>query len=168
MMELVEFLTIQINIDERSAIESLFLLSQDHESVRSPGWYEAVCLAPGCEWTTSGTENVAEDAAYEHVGENHRDQRVLREVEAKRRILAEHEPEWRTVEWPHDQDGKGNALCCPRCQNAEHTDWRPAWGQAGELPEGFVAPYVLAPCTTLRLLALPYADHESYREEWKP
>jgi hypothetical protein len=23
-------------------------------------------------------------------------------------------------------------------------------------------------CTTLRLLALPYADHPDYREEWKP
>ncbi|WAL67110.1 DUF6221 family protein [Amycolatopsis cynarae] len=24
------------------------------------------------------------------------------------------------------------------------------------------------PCTTLRLLALPYADHPAYRQEWKP
>lgn len=24
------------------------------------------------------------------------------------------------------------------------------------------------PCTTLRLLALPFADHSDYREEWKP
>jgi len=24
------------------------------------------------------------------------------------------------------------------------------------------------PCTTLRLLALPYADHPDYREEWRP
>jgi hypothetical protein len=24
------------------------------------------------------------------------------------------------------------------------------------------------PCPTLRLLALPYADHPDYREEWKP
>jgi hypothetical protein len=24
------------------------------------------------------------------------------------------------------------------------------------------------PCTTMRLLALPYADHANYREEWKP
>jgi hypothetical protein len=24
------------------------------------------------------------------------------------------------------------------------------------------------PCQTLRLLALPYADHPDYREEWKP
>jgi hypothetical protein len=25
-----------------------------------------------------------------------------------------------------------------------------------------------APCLTLRLLALPYADHPDYREEWRP
>ncbi|MFD3917325.1 DUF6221 family protein [Streptomyces sp. NPDC058603] len=24
------------------------------------------------------------------------------------------------------------------------------------------------PCRTLRLLALPYADHDDYREEWRP
>ena len=24
------------------------------------------------------------------------------------------------------------------------------------------------PCPTLRLLALPYADHPDYREEWRP
>lgn len=24
------------------------------------------------------------------------------------------------------------------------------------------------PCTTLRLLAMPYADHADYREDWKP
>jgi hypothetical protein len=24
------------------------------------------------------------------------------------------------------------------------------------------------PCQTLRLLALPYADHPDYRPEWKP
>jgi hypothetical protein len=26
----------------------------------------------------------------------------------------------------------------------------------------------LAPCPTLRLLALPYADYPGYRQEWKP
>jgi hypothetical protein len=24
------------------------------------------------------------------------------------------------------------------------------------------------PCLTLRLLALPYADHADYRQEWRP
>jgi hypothetical protein len=93
---------------------------------------------------------------------------VLAECDAKRRILAEHEPEWQTVEWPHDQNGKGEALCCPRCQNAEHTEWHPPFGKAGVLPEGFVSGYVLAPCLTLRILASVYVDRPGYREEWKP
>lgn len=28
--------------------------------------------------------------------------------------------------------------------------------------------YVLGDCSTLRLLALPYADRDGYREEWRP
>ncbi|MFB9681249.1 DUF6221 family protein [Streptosporangium vulgare] len=91
---------------------------------------------------------------------HHDPARVLREVEAKRRILDEHAPYWRNVEWPHDQNGKGQALCCRRCQNAAFTEWHPPTGQAGVLPEGFVAPYVLAPCTTLRLLAEGYGITE--------
>jgi hypothetical protein len=94
--------------------------------------------------------------------------RALAEVDAKRRILDEHAAQWRTVEWPHDQDGKGNALVCRRCQNAEHSEWNPLVGHAGVLPEVFVTPYVLAPCTTVLLLALPYADRAGYREEWRP
>lgn len=94
-------------------------------------------------------------------------QQRLTELDAKRRILVEHEPEWQTVEWPHDQNGKGEAQVCRRCQNAEHTDWQPVPGEAGVLPEGFVAPYVIAPCMTLRLLALPFASHPDYRPEWR-
>lgn len=62
--------------------------------------------------------------------------RVLREVEAKRRILAEHRP--MIPGWCHTcdvpADVKGN----------EHG------------------------CLTVRLLALPYADHPNYREAWRP
>lgn len=94
--------------------------------------------------------------------------RLLAEVAAKRAIIDEHAPEWRNVEWPHDQDGTGKAQVCRRCQNAEHTYWDPPVGEAGVLPEGFVTPYVLAPCTTLRLLALPFASHPDYQESWRP
>jgi hypothetical protein len=91
---------------------------------------------------------------------------VLRTVAAHRAILAEHLPTRTSVEWPHDTTGKGEALTCPRCQNAEHTDWRPAIGMAGVLPEGFVAPYVLAPCRTLLLLAAIYQDRDGYDPRW--
>jgi hypothetical protein len=97
--------------------------------------------------------------------------RVLAEVEAKRQLLELHAPEWDTVEWPHDQDGKGHAQVCRSCGNRDidsWVNWRPLVGEAGALPEGVKPPYVVAPCPTLRLLALPYADHPDYRPEWRP
>lgn len=95
-------------------------------------------------------------------------QQRLTELEAMRGILDEHKPEWRTVEWPHDQNGKGEAQVCRRCENVEHSTWNPPFGQAGVLPEGFITPYVLAPCRTLRLLILPFADQPGYQERWRP
>lgn len=59
--------------------------------------------------------------------------RVLAEVEAKRQIVALHEPV--------DDEPDGFCLHCD-CDS---------W-----------------PCGTIAALALPYADHPDYREEWKP
>ncbi len=93
--------------------------------------------------------------------------RVLADIAAKRQILAEHAPVLRTVEWDHDQTGKGEALCCARCQNADHSDWNPPAGQAFGLPDGFVTPYVLAPCLTLYLLAAPFVGHPDFDPAWR-
>lgn len=65
--------------------------------------------------------------------------RVLAECEAKRGIVANHAS---TVTGWHEDDGE-SVLYCTWC----HRQW---------------------PCADLRLLALPYADHEAYREEWRP
>jgi hypothetical protein len=94
--------------------------------------------------------------------------RWLAEVAAKRAVVECHRPQLTIVEWPHDQTGKGEALTCPSCRPAEPTEWHPPQGQAGVLPDGFVASYVLAPCPTLRHLAAVYADHPDYRAEWRP
>jgi len=59
--------------------------------------------------------------------------RVLRECEAKRRIVGAHE------QHPMQVDGF--------CRSCGITD---------------------GPCATLRALALPYADHPDYRQEWRP
>lgn len=75
--------------------------------------------------------------------------RLLAEVDAKRRLMSGHGP-GRLID---DSDGKWE------------TD-----------PENWDAPYRLCtghewvgyPCETLRLLALPYADHPDYRAEWHP
>ncbi|MEU8623293.1 DUF6221 family protein [Streptomyces sp. NPDC048669] len=71
--------------------------------------------------------------------------RVLREVEANRQMLAEHEP--------GTPPGRPNMnRHCLSCTTAQ------AWDEtAGE-----------SNCRTLRLLALPYADHPDYQQEWTP
>lgn len=65
--------------------------------------------------------------------------RVLAECESKRRIVEEHS----------DQPG-----CPHECQ--------------GWLDSGRRDVAIWESCPTLRLLALPYADHPDYREEWSP
>lgn len=69
--------------------------------------------------------------------------RVLREIEAKRQVLDEHQDV---------NDGS-----CGTCVDGQ-------WGyptHGGSSPQRY-------PCRTLRLLALPYADRPDYREEWRP
>lgn len=73
--------------------------------------------------------------------------RWLVECDVKRRIVEEHRPRLRRVEWPDDITGQGEAFCCGRCRDT-------------------VSSYVLSPCLTLRILALPYADHAGYRDSW--
>ena len=69
--------------------------------------------------------------------------RVLRETEAKRELLAEHSDV---------NDGS-----CGTCVKGQ-------WGyptHGGSTPQRY-------PCRTLRLLALPYADRSGYQESWRP
>lgn len=76
--------------------------------------------------------------------------RWLAECEAKRRIVAEHPA---STEWAEGVNA------CTTCQwdidcDAPKHDHQPGAG-----------PY---PCPTLRILALPYADHPDYQQEWRP
>ena len=64
--------------------------------------------------------------------------RVLAECEAKRRIVVDLH---RPV-----TDGEGDWFC-DMLETGAESNW---------------------PCETIRLLALPYADHSDYREEWRP
>lgn len=68
--------------------------------------------------------------------------RVLKEIEAKRRVVELHRPVQKR------STGSGGGVI-EDCQVCDH----------------FPARY---PCTTLRLLALPYADHPDYQEQWRP
>jgi hypothetical protein len=94
-------------------------------------------------WDTDGTPRVKFVWARErdHIV-RHDPARVLCEVDAKRRITECHES------WVA---GNGDTIC-GRC-GREHIDGRPG----GHFP-----------CQTLRLLALPYADHPDYRADWAP
>jgi hypothetical protein len=64
--------------------------------------------------------------------------RVLADIDAKRQIVKQHQPV-----------GYGG-VCLSLC----HT-------RAPGQPQTW-------PCLTLRLLAVPYADHPDYREKWRP
>ncbi|MFC8491795.1 DUF6221 family protein [Streptomyces sp. NPDC057235] len=74
----------------------------------------------------------------DHIARHH-PKRVLAEVEAKRKLLELH----REIEDPEAMQD-----FCYTCD------------VTGEYPE--------YPCTTLRLLALPYASHPDYRDTWRP
>ncbi|SFY52079.1 DUF6221 family protein [Streptomyces sp. F-1] len=137
MDELVEFLRARLDEDERVA------------QAAGGAWVDG----PAANWVTAVP--VGESSGPVHRvalaitgGERdhivrHDPARVLAEVDAKRRLLAEHELV---------PAGQGGELGCDICVAT------PSWG-----PE-----VVSGPCTTLRLLALPFADHPDYREAWRP
>lgn len=68
--------------------------------------------------------------------------RVLAEVEANRRTVELHRP----VRKPSTGSGGGTVEDCAMC---------------GHFPAQY-------PCATLRLRALPFADHPDYDERWRP
>jgi hypothetical protein len=84
------------------------------------------------EMVTGIPRSYAEAPVAIHIARFASPDRVLREVEAKRRILE-----------VHGGDRGAQSMFCPHC---EHD----------------------APCPTLRLLALPFADHPDYQPEWDP
>lgn len=94
--------------------------------------------------------NEPESAPERHIA-RHKPARVLREVEAKRATLDVHHAA------RFGGDGHPlNSDCCAVCcwDNPNGTGYDRAaddW-----------------PCTTIRLLALPYSDHSDYREDWRP
>jgi hypothetical protein len=82
--------------------------------------------------------------------------RVLADVDAKRRIIDEHAIVHRNIGWLADGDEEyGEIPVCGRCV-PKHSHY----SRRADVPEGW--------CRTLRLLALPYADHPDYRAEWRP
>lgn len=91
---------------------------------------------------------IYEEEVAAHIA-RHDPARVLREVAAKRAILAVHVPERRRV-WIQNEDGGTNFgdLVCVTCYRPQVNEGTNPWW----------------PCTTVRILAAVYAD---YRDEWR-
>lgn len=111
--ELAAWLRVQLDDDEQEAQDALKRTTTTRRRVGGE-WVEDTVQPP--EWRRSVWGPA----------------RVLRELDAKRKIIAEHDVYSRPLGERMD------------CQSYDF------------------------PCTTLRLLALPYADRPGYREEWRP
>lgn len=119
--------------------------------------YTSAASANGEVWVCDG--HIVEPDSVQLVFD--RDQE-LADIAAKRQIVWEHGDNGM---FKHDDNGdlvRASPLG-DRCTSCLLTD-DPLAAEAGsEFAE--MAPY---PCRTLRLLALPYAGHPEYREEWRP
>jgi hypothetical protein len=80
--------------------------------------------------------------------------RVLREIDAKRRLLEEHSLTVEKVDAAPYDSFTGER------RPDEHSVTCTVCGWASDDPS--------SACLTVRLLALPYADRPGYREEWAP
>lgn len=147
---LTEFLLARIDADERAAREAT--------AGESGVWVDSLAETGDGEnifFTVTDEQRLDDDYGYfvdltarygkggreraEHIA-RHDPARVLAECESKRRVVALHS---RGHECPHSEDGG-------------HADW---YGEGDERwPD----------CQTLRLLALPYANHPDYDKAWRP
>ena len=109
---------------------------------RNPGYVGHACLICGTGPTFGGTVEAITEIAEEHAEQVHRRSRVLAECEAKRQMVAD----YLTFQRVSDERAEGTPL--PQALTAAGIA-RGMWH-------------------ALQILALPYADHEDYRQEWKP
>ena len=172
-MNLVEFLKVRLDEDEEAARAIERRHWDTHDTHVSAGGHCAAVLSrnPDDEWDV---QPVAWLPTFQMVGwdvpgpwanaahiARHDPVRVLAEVDAKRRILDEH-PEVTTysTDFAGTERIEVPEWACGRC--ADPTDGRSGIDIGnGRWHEEF-------PCRTLRLLALAYADHPDYQQEWRP
>jgi hypothetical protein len=83
-------------------------------------------------------------------------ERVLRDIDAKRKLLDLHGLVHRDISWL--ENGEEETAEIPVCGNC--VPRHAAYHHRRDVPAG--------PCATLRLLALPYADRPGYRDDWRP
>lgn len=144
MDDLVQFLRARLDEDEQTARDTAWNMSTE---IDNP-WEArpAPDEADGWEIWSKGRFQLirgTNEADAVHIA-RHDPARVLAEVDAKRQILGLHV----AAEYIRNDPFAGCTTCSWRDYMEDlHVRW---------------------PCPTLRLLALPYAGHPDYREEWKP
>jgi hypothetical protein len=131
---LVAFAKARLDEDEAAARES------HYEGQRWLTEEEGVYRWPGDELVHMADRK----ADARHIA-RHDPARVLREVEAKRAILAEH-PQVRCGGRTTRRDDVG----CQNCHDDDGAQWYPGY------------------CATVRAFATVWSDHPDYRPEWKP
>lgn len=89
--------------------------------------------------------------------------RFVAECEAKRRVVELHH----SVPYTNAEFGIVDAQVCWVCHSRMDS---PVDDDGEDLDDDWQYPLVQdrAPCKTLRLLALPYADRPGYLQEWQP
>lgn len=128
--DLVQWLSEQLDADERYARNAKGLLGIEN------AW-----------WTWDALKSRFPElsrADAQHI-ERHGPARMLREIDAKRKLAEEHKPGMQKG-WPN------MGRHCLSCTGAR------VWDESSNESN----------CLTLRLLALPYADRPGYRNEWRP
>lgn len=141
--DLIAFITARLDDDERIARIAAAEFTRDSglrwvvddethpECVRPAEPLDNSTVAIGA-WGMIGKQGI-------HIA-RHDPARVLREVEAKRRLVTLHVGE----------DGSHGFWYCKTCGSGEPNEYPTEW-----------------PCATLKLLAAPYAEHPDYRAEWQ-
>ncbi len=130
MSDLVEFLNARLYEDERAAREACRY--DDEDAAEWDIEYQ---------WARHARHKTAGGGRHWYAHGAPTPARVLREVEAKRRIIGLHSP----------GSHVGDIMCLTCAEDDGYGGLRGDW-----------------PCDTAKLLALPHADHPDYREEWKP
>lgn len=130
MIDIVAFITARLDEDELAAL-----------AAPGPQWdggdgYLGVVDGQDLVWGNH-TEGYIDAEASTHIA-RHDPARVLRDVEANRRLLDLH-----GQSEPDGHDGSGYRFACSHCDQT-------------------------VPCASLRLLGAPYSDHPGWREEWRP
>lgn len=138
MDDLTAFVSARLDEDEAAARKMADMLASADASLEP---VIAVCFDDGASGNAYDWNPWDRIADYDPA-------RALREVAAKREIVAAHHPETPS-KYGHD------VLRCAVCQTE-----RGVWAE-----DRHADPW---PCQTLRALASPWSDHPDYRAEWAP